>query len=354
MRTTIVRAAGLTTLAAGAAGSAVAFRRRADRLAAETFYDVGEPVLPPPGVSANVTMPAVIHRADVCYSAHAADFAGLAAILEPRGLHPVRLSDGRGLVAFIAGRFHDMTCAGADGRTVVWRPYGEVAIAAFVTRSRALPVLPLVPGVPARLAAGLFWLYIPVTSREARDAGLVGGEPKFVADIEFEDGAVEQRVRVGEGEHEILALSVRPSGPVRMDRRPVHAYAIHHGLLLELATRRLSYERRHIGASGARLTLGDHPVGDALRRLGVDTVPFMSGVYLVSRTVVPPPRVVGKCDDYEGYRGADRAFGRYTIRHPGTDAIDQYADPAERAPRIASLDFTPPWEAAEIAGNRAV
>jgi hypothetical protein len=209
--------------------------------------------------------------------------------------------------------------------------------------------MPLIPGVPAALSAGLFWLQIPVTTREARDAGLVSGEPKFVADIEFEDDLVERRVRVEEDGREILALSVRPDGPVRIDRRPTRAYSVHHGLLLEEITRRFTYEQRRMGATGALLTIGDHPVGEFLTRLGVEPQPSFSSSSLANRVAVVAPRVIGRCADYAGYRGAERELGRYTIRHPGTDAIDQYAEPAEREPRLESLDFTPPWE--EAAGT---
>jgi hypothetical protein len=344
MRTRLLGGAGAAAIVAGV--GAAAARRRADRVAAESFYELGEPVMPPPGVMSNMTMPAVLHRADTFYSVHPADGAALAAIVESRGLHPVRLADGRGLVAFVAGQHHELTCAGADGRTVVWRPYGEVAIAAFVTRRRMPALIPLLPGVPAGLSAGLFWLQIPVTTREARDAGLISGEPKFVADIDFEDDLVERRVKVAEDGREIVTLSVRPDGPVRIDRRPTRAYSVHHGLLLEEVTRRFTYERRRMGATGAHLTIGDHPVGEFLTRLGVAADPYFSSSTLANRVAVVAPRVIGRCADYAGYLGADRELGRYTIRHPGTDAIDQYAEPAERAPRLPSVDFRPPWEEA--------
>jgi hypothetical protein len=204
----------------------------------------------------------------------------------------------------------------------------------------------MLPGIPEALAGGLFWLQIPVTTRQARDAGLVVGEPKFLADIDFEDDLIERRVRVTEGGHEILTLSVRPEGRVRIDRQPTRAYSVHHGLLLEGVARRYTYEQRRMGPMGAHLTLGEHPVGELLARLGIAADPYVSGSWLAGRVVVAPPRVIGPSADYEGFRGADRELGRYTIRHPGSDAIDLYADPLERAPRIASLDVTPPWEEA--------
>jgi hypothetical protein len=51
----------------------------------------------------------------------------------------------------------------------------------------------------------------------------------------------------------------------------------------------------------------------------------MSLCMVTGRGILPTRRPVGSARPYEGYRGDDRWFGRYTIHYPGTAPVDQYA-----------------------------
>jgi hypothetical protein len=343
MRASTVGGIGLTLLATG---TAIAARRRADHLAAERFYELAEPTMPPREAASNVTNPSVFHRSEAFYTIHAAQMAAVRDVLPTADLRPVRFPGDRALVALIATRYHEWTCANADGGTIVFRPFGEVAVAAFVTRWPAPAVLPVLPGMPHALAAGLFWLHIPNTSGEATWAGRILGEPKFVADIDFTEDVVNRGVHVAEGGREILAFSMRVRGGMRVRQGRQRSYSAHRGLLLETVGRGFSYEQRQVRPKHVELEFGDHVVGQALRQLGIEPTPLIGGSFLASRWVAPEtdPRVVGRSAPYLGYEGTDRPFGRYTVQHPGTEPVDQYADPATAAPRMGPIDFVPPWE----------
>ncbi|MGY1822732.1 acetoacetate decarboxylase family protein [Geodermatophilus sp. SYSU D00079] len=254
---------------------------------------------------------------NACFaSVHAASYAAVAAALPGDTLRPVRWVDGRALLSIAAFRYRAVTTADVPAGRLA--PYGEVAVAVVVTRGPALPVLPL-----ARRRLSLFVLHLPVTTAEARDAGAaLWGFPKFVADMDFAEERTARRVVVAEGGTTLLELAVRGRGPVLPDRRPAVMYTTLGGQLLETVVPMAGRLRVAFGRGAGALRLGGHTVADALRALDVAPSPLAVFDHLEHRSVLPAGRAVGPAPDHHGYRGAERASGRFTVRYPHTPPLD--------------------------------
>ena len=309
-------------LLVGAGVAAVAStRRRARQRAARSFYDATQPVVPAAGTM--TTFPAVVHRAETFGGIFGARLDAVAALL-PQGLFPVRLDDGRGAVLVQATRFHEVTDQHIDGPTLVARPYGEVTVAVLVTRRPAPPMLPLLPVAPPALSAGIFPVHMPLTSREARDPGLAMGLPKFIADLDFDDAVTSCAVRVAESGAEILELTIEVDGPMTPQARSQAWYHVFDGALHVTTARLHGYGRQRMGRGLGRLLLGTHPVAHALRSLGIEEAPVASLVFPSLRGLMSAPKRLGPAEAAKTYPGQDAQLGRYTVRHPHTDAVDQY------------------------------
>jgi hypothetical protein len=257
----------------------------------------------------------------------------------PTGLHPARLPDGRPLVIVQAVRFHELTDQHMDGPTLLGTPYAEVVVGVLTSRRRGLPML---PGLP--LAPGVFPLAMPLTSREARDPGLAMGLPKFIADLEFEDDVARRSVVVSEGGRDILRLVIDVDGPMRPRLQRQSWFSVFNGRLHEVRARTFAYSRIRIGRQLGELRLGSHPVADELRELGVSDRPIASLVAPFVRALMPAPVPLGVAMGRDAYRGRDLDFGHYTVRHPHTDAIDQYG-PVGLAATAAAAGVRPPTAA---------
>jgi hypothetical protein len=193
-------------------------------------------------------LPIAFHRSDGFGMIASADLERVAGLLPTDELHPVRVGGNRAAVFVGAYRHHEASAMMAGGATRLARPYGEVFVAAIVTRRPAPPVLPLV--APRLFGLGQFVLFLPVTSRLAMDAGRLWNLPKFVADMDFVDDDEERSVVLAEGGREILKLRVRAAGRVAVDRDRSVIYCERNGSLLELPARN-QLHRMEIGRSAA-------------------------------------------------------------------------------------------------------
>jgi Acetoacetate decarboxylase (ADC) len=270
--------------------------------------------------------PAFYHRVDSFQSLHLASYEAVQEVLPSNELQPVRWFDGRAALQIAAFRHNVVTCSYADGTTGVLAPYGEVLIAALVTRGPARRGLPLL--APGLHHVGGFILHLPVTTLEARDLGLqIFGMPKFVADMGFREEPLLRQLRLSEQDSEILTLTIRPTGPVTTDRSPVLLYSSLHAELLQTTVRLHGHRQVRLGRQAGALQLGNHPVADQLRALGVSRAPLMVANYLDARFILPYGNPIGAAQDYTGYPGRDRMRGRFTVEYPGTGPIDQYSVP---------------------------
>lgn len=273
-----------------------------------------------------IRLPLVYHDAAVACSYHTASYAAVAATLPDRLLRPLRWRDGRTLVAVHAFRYRTVTWTASDGGTHVLAPYGEVGVTAGVVTGPALRGRP-----PSGRAVGGYVLHLPVTSREARDAGReLWGLPKFVADMDFLDAPDRQQVRLAEGGAEVLLQSVCARGPALPGSRSRTLWSARRGQLLETVIPVLGRWQARFGPGAGELVLGAHPVADELRRLGVSPTPLAAFRALEYRSTLPGGRRVGLAEERPGHLGSDREYGRFTVAHPGTAPLDQYATLSRR------------------------
>lgn len=312
--------AGLTV-----AGAARASRRAADRAARE-FYDRHPPAEEWPTVNGIPSRaPAYANRLEMFGAFYAANRAAIALLLPSEEIRPVRLPDGRAIV-FVGGfHYREITNAAVSAAVA---PYGEVMIAAMVSQRAAPPLLPLAAAMlplPPAWRAGMFPLFLPVTHRWARDGGWAMGFAKFVADLDFEESVVTREVRAAERGRSILRLRVPADGTVRTSNLEMLTYVSAEGRLWVIEAPMFGYQHLQLGGRGVELELGDHPVADRVRDLGLATSALMSLCMVTGRGILPTRRPLGSARPYEGYRGDDRWFGRYTIHYPGTAPVDQYA-----------------------------
>jgi hypothetical protein len=270
-----------------------------------------------------VRLPYSFHRSEAFLGIFAADLGALTAVLPTDELHPVKIDQRR--AAVLVGAFHhrEITAKAADGRTLVARPYGEVILAAAVTLRPAPPLAPLL--APSMFHMGGFVLHFPVTTRLAMDAGRLWNYPKFVADMDFTEGPDQREVRVSEGGRALLTLQVRPGGRPSIDRSPTVLYSVRDGRILETSLPTMEVHQVRLGATGANLELGSHPIADDLRAMELERRPIASQNVLASQLVMPDGRSLGPARPYAGYTAEERSFGRYTVRRPGTPEVDQYA-----------------------------
>jgi hypothetical protein len=273
-------------------------------------------------------LPLFYHRNETFASLHRASFDAVAAAIPTDDLVPCRWADGSALVLVQALRYHEVTWESPDGAQGQMMPYGEVAVAAAATRGPAARVLPLL----RPLLSG-FVLQLPVTSRQARDGGRdVFGFPKFVADMDFTEAPDSRQVRLSEGGRDILRLAVSTGGPVVSDRRPMVLYSAKDEELWEAVAPVLGHVQARVGRRAGRLELGDHDVARSLQALDVSASPLAVFNYLDHRSILPAPvRTGSAARPYPAFPGRDDDLARYTVRYPGTPALDQYPT-TQRAP----------------------
>jgi hypothetical protein len=279
----------------------------------------------PPAAERDSRYPIVIQRVDGFVTAHTASFDAVAAALPTEALHPVRLPNGRALIA-IAFYQKRAATAGSGASTLVMPPYADLTITAVVTQrpmSRVAAMLALA-GLRGSGLGG-FALQFPVTSRAWRDAARSTlGSPMFVADFDLDVGGSEWRLRVSENDQDIVTVLVRPGGGFRRihDVQTVFGVVDRTLMAVEIESDFVAMRRR----DGATLELGTHhPVAGALCRLDVSPRAFMTIVYHDGRLTLPAPVAIGTARPYPCHPGLDAPFGRYTVSYPGTPPIDQYA-----------------------------
>ena len=308
-------------------GVGVAMVRRAARNAEAPFYDETQPPGTPEQYgSVRFAMPFHFRHSHGFASLHTASFDAARESLPSAELRPIRLPDGHALIYLLALRHFDVT-DGSDHPTTLLVPTGgEVDVAVVVTHGPESRLRTL--GALAGMASGgaeLFGLHMAVTHRQGRETGRLGwGLPKFVADMDFDDDTVMQRVRVAEGDAHILTLAVRPHGHPSIQRQALAQYSVLDGRLIRMDMRSYAYMQRRFG--GAEFDIGtDHPVAADLRRLEVSPRALVSWNVPAMRVIAMAGVPIGDARPYEGYLGMDRDFGRFTVRYPGTGPIDQCA-----------------------------
>jgi hypothetical protein len=215
-----------------------------------------------------VTMPVVVRDAASGAATYLVAADAARRLLPGPELEVVELLPGRALFSIACIDYRDNDLG----------DYNEVSLALFVRERRAPARLPYL-GAALDLARGRVatWIWkLPVDQSFTCDAGRgIWGFPKSVEQIVFDDAGARRRCRlVMDGRH-VLTLALRRGGTRTLPDAPMVTYSYIEGRLHR--TRFVSGAGGvgiHLG--GADLTLGDHPLADDLRALGLPKRALMS------------------------------------------------------------------------------
>ncbi len=215
-----------------------------------------------------VSTPVEVRRAAQWGVQYLVPAAAAQRIVSPTGLEATGPVPGRALVALAVCRYDDTDLD----------PYHEVAVS-FVVRRHDAPR----GASPARrlgeIATGAIGVYIhrlPVDRAFSCAAGRdIWGFPKWVTSIEIDEPeagragrGTAMSARLVDGGTHILTLSVAAGGRLRLPANAPPTYSFADGVLRR-TTWTTSAEGTGGRFGGARLTLGDHPMADELRSLGL-------------------------------------------------------------------------------------
>ena len=209
-----------------------------------------------------VTLPVAVRDAASAAATYLVRTAAARRLLPDPALDVVELLPGRALFSIAAIEYRDNDLG----------DYHEVSLAFFVRERRAPP--PAIPylGAAVDLARNRLatWIWkLPVDQRFTCEAGRgIWGFPKTIERIDFRDGEGRRECRlVMDGRH-VLTFSVVRGGRRTLPDAAMVTYSHVDGALRR--TRFVSGATGvgiHIGA--AKLVLGDHPLADDLRALGL-------------------------------------------------------------------------------------
>jgi hypothetical protein len=194
---------------------------------------------------------------------------GAQALIRESGFEVAELWPGRAAFSLACCHYRESDCG----------VYNEIAMSFFVKpvhgRPSAIPYLGTWLDIVRNRSATHVWK-LPVTTRLANDAGvLMWGFPKTVEEIDFEvtDGRATFRLRMED--REVLSYSVPATGKRDQAHSASAVYSIYEGAP---HVTYLGNEGHEVGLSfrGGRLTLGDHPVAETLRGLGLPRRPLLS------------------------------------------------------------------------------
>lgn len=215
------------------------------------------------GTPYHVELPLRYHESSMIMGHFPAPAARLQSLLPSRRLVPVPIVPGLGVLTLVA--FEHRRVDGLE-------PYEEVVVMVPV-RLRPAVNVPLLPLLwPHRFDdLGFHVVHLPVTQASAWAAGIdIWGFPKTLAEITVETVGGRRRARWRADGRDVLALDV--AWPPRFDVQCVdyQAYPVRSGRVLPTAfqTRGPYHLSRRPGRQ-ASFALGDHPIADALRGLGI-------------------------------------------------------------------------------------
>lgn len=204
------------------------------------------------------------------------------AIVDPTGLEVATPLPGKALVSIPFVRYidSDLDAYNEAGIAFLVRPHDA-------KRARG-------PAKQLEVARGKVAVYVhhlPVNQSFTLEAGRkIWGYPKFLADVHLRDDAEEMTCELAEGGTHILTLSVRGGHSFRLPQRTPPTYTFTDGVLRRTEWSSPSAIGGRMG--GAKLTLGEHPIAEELRRLGLPKRAFMTQTVPSLRASFGPPLFV--------------------------------------------------------------
>ncbi len=248
---------------------------------------------------ANFELPILYFHDDLFGLLFDADIGKVRALMPSDRLHPVRLPGGRAIVGIFAMNYYETTVG----------PYGELAVAVPVVHGPR-PPLPLIPLIMEANypGCGLLILHLPVTTLMARDGGRgAWGFTKFTSDMVFTLTPEFMECRLSEEGTHILTLRVARHGIAIRDRKPLITYTVKEERLIRTVIPQKGSQRMAFRPNNSSLELGDHPVAQSIRELGLSDRPLISRYYMERCGILPKGEVIEEgVRPLEGYYGRDR------------------------------------------------
>ncbi|HDP80846.1 MAG TPA: hypothetical protein ENN21_08395 [Spirochaetes bacterium] len=254
-----------------------------------------------------VELPILYLRDDHFALMYTADPKRVREILPSKNLHPVLMPNGRALMAVAAFNFLETSIG----------PYGEVGVVAFTVYGKK--PLPLVPALMESRYNGFgsVVLHLPVTKIIARDSGRgIWGYPKFCTDMEFTVSPEFKQVELSDKGKHILTMRVPNQGALKRETRDMVTYTVKGNELIKTNIGQKGTSRQCMKPSDAELVLGEHPMADTVRFLGISGKPMMSRCFLERGAILPAgiavEKNVTKTAEYAGsdYEGTHRVVYR--------------------------------------------
>ena len=190
------------------------------------------------------------------------------ALIGESGFEVAQVAPGRAIFSLSCVHYRDSDCGS----------YREVSMAFFVKKigfASGIPYLGTWLDIAGDRAATFVWK-LPVTSRLANDAGVqMWGLPKTIEEIDFELSGERATFDLCMGGRKVLNYSVRALGKRSQPRGTSDVYSIYEGAP---HVTHLCHEYHDMGVQlgGGVLRLGDHPLAEQLRGLGLPRRPLIS------------------------------------------------------------------------------
>jgi hypothetical protein len=238
-----------------------------------------------------VRLPVEVRDATAAVAYYVVPAKAAQSLVAPTGLLVARTLPGRTLLTVGAIEYKD----GDLGQ------YREIAITFFVYEpgARSLPLVGATLGL-LRGALGAYIHHLPVDGEFTCEAGrAIWGFPKFVTEIDYStaEGAQTAVLRA-DGRH-VLTQTVRTGGKRKLAERPQVSYALREGVLYRTPSL-MAAEGMGIRFGGEPPELGDHPIADELRTLGLPRRPLfttylgrMTGRFFAAERRPAPARNAG-------------------------------------------------------------
>jgi len=215
-----------------------------------------------------VTMPLVVGRADIGVATYLVNASKAQELLPASDLDVVELIPGRAM----------LTISCVDYVETDLGRYNEISLSFFVRKRGQQPTIPYA-GSLADLVRGRLPTYIhrlPVTTILSREAGCqIWGFPKVVNEIRFRTKGDRYQCAWDADGKKVFRFSVRRGGNRTMPDSELATYSYIDDVLHSTRfVQGVDEMGMHLG--GAKIELGDHPIADELRGLGLPKGALMS------------------------------------------------------------------------------
>ncbi len=190
-------------------------------------------------------------------------------LIRDSGFEVAELMPGRAALSIACVNYRESDCG----------IYNEIALSFFVKPKHGqpsrIPYLGTWLDIARNDAATFVWK-LPVTTKLANDAGvLMWGFPKTVEEIDYAQVAGRAIFTLRMDGREVLSYSVACSGKRHQPANTAAVYTLYEGAPHVTL---LGNECHDVGVSvaGGHVSLGDHPIADDLRRLGLPRRPVVA------------------------------------------------------------------------------